>query len=183
MLDTLPTMPLFCAPPWTLPPARAKVRTLSLPEGFALGYPTVTPCPGVQQSKGFSVSQYSNINRSHPLTPPKTHRQHNPWGAARPYPDRPCVLQMPPRAARTFPLALLEPACTTEREIGNCWQRFCYLLSSCPWLVLHDRNHRHPNDLPTSGTGKSSLSPGMKKRVESEAEAQEKKKNQGHRAG
>lgn len=82
---------------------------------------------------------------------------------------------MPPRAVRTFPLALLEPACTTEREIGNCWQRFSYLLSSCPWLVLHDRNYRHPNDLLTTGTGKSSLSPGMRKRVESETGAQKNK--------
>lgn len=67
MLDILPAMPLFCALPWTLPPRRAKVRTLNLPEGFVLGYPTVDPCPGVQHSKGSSVCQYLNINRSHPI--------------------------------------------------------------------------------------------------------------------
>lgn len=39
---------------------------------------------------------------------------------SRPYPDSPRVRQTPCRAARTFPLAVLEPACmhTQERKLS-----------------------------------------------------------------
>lgn len=158
-------MPLFCALPWTLTPASAKVRTLNLPEGHVLGYLPVAPCPGVQQSKGFSVCQYLNINRSHPiLSHPRTHRHTTPevqhiltlTGLV----SSRCHQGQPEHSHWR---CWNQPAPQGEREIGNCWQRFSYLLSSCPWLVLHDRNYRHPNDFLTPGTGKSSSSPGMKK--------------------
>lgn len=82
---------------------------------------------------------------------------------------------MSPRAARTFPLALLEPACNHRERDWKLLAEVWLFMSSCPCLVLHDRSYRHPNDLLTPGTGNISLSPGMEKRAESEREAQKNK--------
>lgn len=51
------------------------------------------------------------------LPSPQAERQALSCAAsAWPYPDSPCVLQMPPRAASTFPLAVAEPACTKKKQ-------------------------------------------------------------------
>lgn len=132
-MDKPPTTPRFCALPRTLLAASAKVRTLTSLEGPSCSQLPETcslaTCTAIKSLFCMTGFKYKQTIPSSPAPPTHNTRCAS---AACPYPDRPCVLQMPPRAARTFPLALLEPACTTEREID--WkllaERFNYLPSS-----------------------------------------------------